>query len=160
VVPDATDLLLPESWDPETQTLRRAVELRHLRYFVAGLLRGQIGMNALTPEEAVRAYFAAYSDARPERLEELVSPDYVDYGHTLPGHGPRGARDDYEHAVQVAGGVIQYDIVALVAGKDTVAVTWTGHLPNGSDYRGLSLYRVARGRITEARITFIDLPPD
>jgi hypothetical protein len=55
--------------------------------------------------------------------------------------------------------VIRYDIEALVAGKDTVAVTWTGHLPNGSEYRGLSLYRVANGRVTEARNTFIDPPP-
>ena len=55
--------------------------------------------------------------------------------------------------------MIGYDIQALVAGEDAVAVTWTGHLPNRSDYRGLSLYRVADGRVTEARNTFIDRPP-
>jgi hypothetical protein len=55
--------------------------------------------------------------------------------------------------------VIRYDIEALVAGEDTVAVTLTGHLPDGSDFRGLSLYRVAEGRITEARNPFIDPPP-
>lgn len=113
----------------------------------------------MTPEDAVRAFFAAYTDGRPDRFDEIVSSDYVDYGHTVPGHGPQGARDDYEHAVQLAGGVIRYDVEALVAGEDAVAVTWTGHLPNGSDYRGLSLYRVADGRITEARNTFIDRPP-
>jgi ketosteroid isomerase-like protein len=42
----------------------------------------------VTPEDVVRAYFAAYSDGHPERFDELVSPDYVDYGHTTPGHGP------------------------------------------------------------------------
>jgi ketosteroid isomerase-like protein len=112
----------------------------------------------VTPEDVVRAYFAAYSDGHPERFDELVSPGYVDYGHTTPGHGAQDARDDYEHAVDLAGGLIRYDIGALVAGEDTVAVTWTGHLPNGSDYRGLSLYRVADGRITEVRNTFAEPP--
>ena len=61
----------------------------------------------MTPEDVVRAYFAAYSDGHPERFDELVSPEYVDYGHTTPGHGPQGARDDYEHAVELAGGLIR-----------------------------------------------------
>ena len=113
----------------------------------------------MTAEDAVRAYFDAYSEGHPERFDELVSPDYVDYGHTPPGHGPQGARDDYEHAVQLAGGVIRYDIEALVAGEDAVAVTWTGHLPNGSEFRGLSLYRVVDGRLTETRQVLIGPPP-
>ena len=37
-------------------------------------------------------------------------------------------------------------------------MTSTGHLPNGSDYRGLSFYRVADGHITEVRNTFTDPP--
>ena len=55
--------------------------------------------------------------------------------------------------------MIPYDIDALVSRDETVAVAWTGHLPNGSDYRGMSLYRVADGRVAEARNTFIDRPP-
>jgi len=105
----------------------------------------------VTPEDAVRAYYAAYSEGRPERFDEIVSADYVDYGHTPPGHGPQGARDDYENAVKLVGGVPVYDIDALVARDDTVAAVWTGHLPNGSDFRGLSLYRVVDGRVAEAR---------
>jgi hypothetical protein len=114
----------------------------------------------VTPEDAVRAYFAAYTEGRPERFDEIVSPTYVDYGHTPPGHGPQGARDDYEHAVQLTGGLIRYDIDALIAGEDTVAAVWTGHLANGSEYRGLSLYRVEDGRITEVRQTRIGPAPD
>jgi hypothetical protein len=109
----------------------------------------------VTPEDAVRAYFAAYSEGRPEQFDEVVSPDYVDYGHTPPGHGPQGARDDYEHAVQISGGVPQYDIDALVARDDTVAAAWTGHLPNGSDFSGLSLYLVVDGLVAEARHALI-----
>ena len=47
----------------------------------------------MTPEEAVRAYFSAYSEGHPERFDEMVSQDYLDYGHTPPGRGPQGARD-------------------------------------------------------------------
>jgi ketosteroid isomerase-like protein len=114
---------------------------------------------AVTPEAAVRAYFAAYSEGRPERFDEVVSADYVDYGHTPPGIGPQGARDDYDNAVKMAGGVITYDIDALVVRDDTVAAAWTGHLPNASEFRGLSLYGVADGRITDIRHALIgDLP--
>ena len=113
----------------------------------------------MTPEDAVRAFFAAYSEGRPEQFDEIVAPDYVDYGHTPPGHGPQGARDDYENAVKFAGGVLVYDIDALVARDDTVAAAWTGHLPNGSDFRGLSLYRVAGGQVTEIRHALIGPPP-
>jgi len=33
------------------------------------------------------------------------------------------------------------------------------HLPNGSDFHGLSLYRVVNGRVAEARNAFIGPPP-
>jgi hypothetical protein len=113
----------------------------------------------VTPEDAVSEFFAAYSEGRPEQFNEIVSPDYVDYGHTPPGHGPQGARDDYEHAVKVAGGVPDYDIDALVTRDDTVAAAWTGHLPNGSEYRGLSLYLVVDGRVAETRHALIGARP-
>jgi hypothetical protein len=113
----------------------------------------------VTPEDAIRAYFAAYSEGRPEQFDEIVSPDYIDYGHTPPGHGPQGARDDYEHAIKIAGGVPVYDIDALVARDDTVAAAWTGHLPNGKEFRGLSLYRVVGGMVAEARQAMIGRLP-
>jgi hypothetical protein len=113
----------------------------------------------MTPEEAVRALFAAYSEGCPERFEEIVTPEYVDYGHTPPGRGPQGARDDYQNAVKLAGGVLVYDIDALVPSGETVAVAWTGHLPNGSNYRGLSLYRVSGGRVAETRQALIGSLP-
>ena len=85
--------------------------------------------------------------------------DYIDYGHTPPGRGPKGARDDYEHAVDLAGGVIRYDIDALVAHENTVAAAWTGRRPNGSELRGLSVYAVAEGRVAEVRHALIgELP--
>ena len=49
--------------------------------------------------------------------------------------------------------MIQYDIDALVAREDTVAAVWTCPLPNGSDYRGLSLYLVIDGKVAETSLT-------
>jgi len=55
--------------------------------------------------------------------------------------------------------VTTYDIDALIARDDTVAVTWTGHLPNGADFRGLSLYQVTDGQVAEARLARIGSLP-
>jgi hypothetical protein len=59
------------------------------------------------------------------------------------------ARYDYERPSGFAGGVIRYDIGALVAARGHRRRHLDRHLPNGLDYRGLSLYRVADGRVTE-----------
>ena len=75
----------------------------------------------MSPEAAVRAFFDCYSAGRPQDFDTVVATDYVDYGHTPPGRGPAGARDDYEHAVKLAGGLISYAIDALVVDDDVVA---------------------------------------
>ena len=113
----------------------------------------------MSPEEAVRAFFDCYSGGRPQDFDRVVAPDYVDYGHTPPGRGPGGARDDYEHAVKLAGGLISYAIDALVADDDAVSAAWTGTLPSGSKMRGLSLYRVSDGLIRSTRHALIGERP-
>jgi hypothetical protein len=113
----------------------------------------------LAPDEVVRRFFDCYTEGRPQDFDQVVAPDYVDYGHTPPGRGPNGARDDYESAVKLAGGLIRYTLEALVVDDDVVAVAWTGALPNGADYKGLSTYRFSRGLIRSTRHTLIgDLP--
>jgi hypothetical protein len=113
----------------------------------------------LSPEEAVRKFFDAYTNGRPEDFDECVGPDYVDYGHEPPGIGPAGARADYENAVKVAGGLISYTIDALVADGDMVAAVWAGTLPSGATFRGLSLYRVTGGLLRSTRHEVIgDIP--
>jgi hypothetical protein len=104
-----------------------------------------------SPEEAVRKFFDSYTNGRPEDFDEFVGPDYVDYGHEPPGIGPAGARGDYENAVKLAGGLITYVIDALVADSDMVAATWTGALPSGATFKGLSLYRVTGGLLRSTR---------
>jgi SnoaL-like domain len=53
----------------------------------------------LSPEQVVRKFFDCYTNGRPEEFDEVVAPDYVDYGHTPPGRGPAGARDDRDYAL-------------------------------------------------------------
>ena len=113
----------------------------------------------MSPEAAVRAFFDCYSAGRPQDFDTVVATDYVDYGHTPPGRGPGGARDDYEHAVKLAGGLISYAIDALVADDDAVSAAWTGTLPSGSKMRGLSLYRVRDGLIRSTRHALIGERP-
>src|SRR5580704_6881066 len=109
----------------------------------------------MTSKEIIRAYFDAY-EGKPELFDKVVSPDYIDYGHTPPGHGPQGARDDYDHAVKALGGVPTYDLDAILADdNDNVAVVWTGHIPSGDSITGLSLYRVSNGQVLEIRHTII-----
>ncbi len=113
----------------------------------------------LSPEEVVRKFFDCYSNGRPQDFDEVVAPDYVDYGHTPPGRGPDGARDDYENAIKRVGGLIHYNIDALVADGDIVAAAWTGTLPSGADMRGLSLYRTSGGLLRSTRHALIgDIP--
>jgi hypothetical protein len=113
----------------------------------------------MSPEEVVRKFFDCYTDSRPEDFDAVVGPDYVDYGHTPPGRGPDGARADYEHAVSEAGGPIRYAIDALVVDGDVVAADWAGTLPNGSVYRGLSLYRTSGGLIRSTRHAIVGSLP-
>lgn len=85
----------------------------------------------------------------------MVSPEYLDYGHTPPGVGPQGARDDYAQAVEKVGGIPAYTLDAVVTDGDRVAVVWTGTMPPGArvsgQMRGLSLYRVVDGLIVSTR---------
>jgi hypothetical protein len=113
----------------------------------------------MSPEEAVRKFFDCYTTGRPEDFDLCVAADYADYGHQPPGIGPAGARDDYEHAIKEVGGPISYTIDALVADGDTVAAAWTGALPNGASYQGLSLYNAAGGLLRWTRHALIGNPP-
>lgn len=116
-------------------------------------------MSGLSSEEVVREFFDCYTNGRPEDFEECVAPDYVDYGHEPPGNGPAGARADYENAVRMGAGVITYTIDALVADRDAVAAGWTGSLPSGAKFQGLSLFRVTGGLLRSTRHALIgDVP--
>jgi hypothetical protein len=113
----------------------------------------------MSPEEAVRKFFDCYTNGRPEDFDQCVAPDYTDYGHTPPGIGPGGARDDYENATKMVGGRIAYTIDALVADGDTVAALWAGALPRGGTMRGLSLFQATDGLLRSTRHALFGDPP-
>ena len=111
-------------------------------------------------EDVVRRFFDCYTNGHPGDSDEVVAPDYIDYGHTPPGRGTGGARDDYEHAVNKSGAVIRYTIDALVAGGDMVAAAWTRTLPSGEEIgKGLSLYRTSGGLLRSTRHALIGSTP-
>jgi SnoaL-like domain len=113
----------------------------------------------LAPDEVVRKFFDCYTEGRPQDFDQVVAPDYIDYGHTPPGRGPDGARDDFDNAVKMTGGLIRYTIDALVVDDDMVAAAWTGALPSGAQMKGLSLYRTSGGLIRSTRHALIgELP--
>jgi hypothetical protein len=114
----------------------------------------------LSPEDVVRKFFDCYTNGRPEDFDGVVAPDYLDYGHTPPGRGPGGARDDYKNAVKQVGAVIGYTIDALVADGEMVAAVWTGTLPGGAEIgKGLSLYRTSGGLLRSTRHALIGTTP-
>jgi hypothetical protein len=121
--------------------------------------RGTAVSAQLSPEDVVRRFFDCYSNGRPEDFDEVVAPDYLDYGHTPPGHGPDGARADYQNAVEQVGGVIPYTIDALVVDGDMVAAAWTGTLPCGQKAGGVSLYRITDGLLRSTRHSFFKDTP-
>jgi predicted ester cyclase len=118
---------------------------------------------ALAANKAVvQRFFAAFNDQTPDVFDEVISPDYVDYGHEPPGRGPQGARDDYNGG-QGAFSNVAYVIDDMIAGGDRVAARWTatltpaagdeaGSAPGGSlTATGISFYVLGNGQITETR---------
>ena len=109
----------------------------------------------------VQRFFSAFNDQAPDVFDEVISPDYVDYGHEPPGRGPQGARDDYNGTLSAAGH-IEWVIDDMVAEGDRVATRWTATMiPAGGDdgraasdrplATGISIYALANGQITETR---------
>lgn len=76
----------------------------------------------------------------------------------MPRRG-RLARDDYENAVKVAGGVIDYTIDALVVDDDIVPASWTGSLRGVEIAEGLDLYRTSGGLLRSTRHAVINGAP-
>jgi predicted ester cyclase len=124
---------------------------------------------ALAANKAVvQRFFAAFNDQTPDVFDEIISPDYVDYGHTPPGRGPQGARDDYNGAGSAVS-KIEYVIDDMIAEGDRVATRWTATITQagGDEGRpasdrpltatGISIYVLANGQITETRHE-VDIP--
>lgn len=114
-------------------------------------------------EAVIRRFYEELFNQRREAVaQEIISPAYMDYGHSPPGRGPEGALDDF-HGVMAVSNDAHFDIECMVAAGDTVAVRWTGQMthtgpimgvePTGKRLAlsGMSFYRLADGKITETR---------
>lgn len=109
-----------------------------------------------------RYYEEVFNQGREEVIDEIISPDYMDYGHEPPGKGPEGAKQDYRGATSVFTNT-HYTIDETIATGDRVIVRWTGKYVHSGDFAGIkatgkpvsltgmSIYRVANGQIQETR---------
>lgn len=109
-----------------------------------------------------RFYEEVFNQGREEVIDEIISPDYMDYGHEPPGKGSEGAKQDYRGATSVFSNT-HYTIDELIATGDRVIVRWTGKYVHSGDFAGIkatgkpvpltgmSIYRVANGQIQETR---------
>lgn len=109
-----------------------------------------------------RFYEEVYNQGREDVLDEIISPDYLDYGHNPPGRGIEGAKADFRSGQGIFSNV-HFVIGDLIALGDQVVVRWTGNLthtgefmgvaPTGKtiDLTGISIYQLADGKLTETR---------
>ena len=111
---------------------------------------------------AVHRFYDAYNKKNEAILSEVIADDYVDYGHEPPGRGLQGAKSDQQdiaHAFADA----RFDIDEMFGSDDRVVVRWTLHATHTGPFaglsptqkkagvRGISLYRLRDGKITETR---------
>lgn len=109
-----------------------------------------------------RFYEEVFNQGREEVIDEIISPDYIDYGHEPAGRGPEGAKQDYRGATAVFSNT-HYTIDELIATEERVIVRWTGNYVHSGEFAGIaptnkpvsltgiSIYRVAKGQIQETR---------
>jgi steroid delta-isomerase-like uncharacterized protein len=110
----------------------------------------------------VQRFYDAYNKKNAAMLNEVIADDYVDYGHEPPGRGVQGAKSDHQ---EIARGFAdaRFDIDEMFAADDRVGVRWTLHATHTGPFaglsptqkqiavRGISLYPLRDGKITETR---------
>jgi steroid delta-isomerase-like uncharacterized protein len=111
---------------------------------------------------AVQRFYDAYNNKDAAILNEVIADDYVDYGHEPPGRGLQGAKSDLQ---DIARGLAdaRFDIDEMFGADDRVVVRWNLHATHTGPFagvsptqkkiavRGISLYRLRDGKITETR---------
>ena len=61
-----------------------------------------------------RFYEEVFNQGREEVIDEIISPDYVDYGHEPPGRGIESVKQDFRGATTVFSNT-HYTIDELIA---------------------------------------------
>jgi steroid delta-isomerase-like uncharacterized protein len=111
---------------------------------------------------AVQRFYDVYNKKNEAILSEIIADDYVDYGHEPPGRGAQGAKSDYQDFSRAFADA-RFDIDEMFGSDDRVVVRWTVHGTHTGPFagvsptqkkiavRGISLYRLRDGKITETR---------
>ena len=111
---------------------------------------------------AVQRFYDAYNKKNEAFLSEVIADDYVDYGHEPPGRGVQGAKSDLQDIARAFADA-RFDIDEMFWSDDRVVVRWTLHATHTGPFaglsptqkkagvRGISLYRLRDGKITETR---------
>jgi ketosteroid isomerase-like protein len=109
--------------------MRRVALIVGAGALAAAALRRLRGRHGGGHEDAVRAYFDAWSDGDGEALRELVSDDYQGHVHTLEGTEERDADD----LISVVGNHadafsdVDYELHEVISHNGCVAVRATMH---------------------------------
>ena len=110
----------------------------------------------------VQRFYDAYNKKQEAILSEVIADDYVDYGHEPPGRGLQGAKSDHREFGRAFEDA-RFDIDEMFGSDDRVVVRWTVHGTHTGPFagvsptqkkiavRGISLYRLHDGKITETR---------
>lgn len=114
------------------------------------------------PRKAVvRRFYGAFNDGREDALDDLLAPDYLDFGGAPPREGVEAARANLRDLLAGFDDV-RFDIEDLLAEGDLVAVRWTGRMVHAREFlgypatgravafSGVTLYRLRGDRIVEA----------
>ena len=111
---------------------------------------------------AVERFYDAYNKRDEAILSEVIADDYVDYGHEPPGRGVPGAKSDYQEITRGFADA-RINIDEMFGSDDRAVVRWTMHGTQTGPFagvpptqkkiavRGISLYRLRDGKITETR---------
>ena len=111
---------------------------------------------------AVQRFYDAYNKKDEAILGQVIADDYIDYGHDPPGRGLQGAKSDFQDFTRAFEDA-RFDIDEMFGSDDRVVVRWTLHATHTGPFaglspthkkavvRGISLYRLHDGKITETR---------
>lgn len=113
-------------------------------------------------QKIVRRFYEAFNQKDEKIIDEVISSDYIDFGHKPPGRGPSGAKDDFR---KFLGGFedAHFEIDELVGSGDRVVARWTCKGTHTGDFvgipatrkqvtvGGISMYRLRDGKIVETR---------